>query len=540
MNLLPSLALAAAAGVFPGAAPNLPPEFPARLAALEQARAAAPSDLRVLDALAGSYTMAGDYEKALAVLDEMRSLAASDADLAARLDLRRARNLAWSGDAAAAIRAYEAYRKLRPADREAAIELLRLRRFRGDYAGAEALCNELLKARPDDAEVLALKAEVLHWAGHRRRSARRTAERAAYLAPELPDARVARIYALWDLGENRAAQREFTELAAQVASQGGLSAQSTFGDAYRLIEKRLAEPARFSQAPAYSVYNDSDGIRDVVATLRFDLPVLADHKVRLDLGHYRSSAPLASVFSAGRATSLVNEFAAGGTVQAAPGVDLTLLGGASRRSGSGSLRGTFDVQLAATPVDRWTFDLRAAREFLKVTPRAIDRDLSSYQVAGGATYAFDSRTSLSAHAERRYWSDQNRSLAGQAVLRRVLRYQRPFMIDGGVQSRWEHFRRDTRFDSGFFTPDQYLRQDGFLGLHGEAGQWLTWEARAAGGAQKVARGAGHRSSWEFASSATFRLTGTLSLYASYQRRNYSLLAARGWYQGFYLSLGIRP
>jgi hypothetical protein len=30
------------------------------------------------------------------------------------------------------------------------------------------------------------------------------------------------------------------------------------------------------------------------------------------------------------------------------------------------------------------------------------------------------------------------------------------------------------------------------------------------------------------------------LFGNYQRRNYSLLAKDGWYQGFFITLGIQP
>src|SRR5215467_12646600 len=68
---------------------------------------------------------------------------------------------------------------------------------------SQGLCNRLLSPNPDDAEVLALKAEVLHWAGDRRFLARRTADRAAEVAPAYPDAQVAQVYPSLDLGQNR-------------------------------------------------------------------------------------------------------------------------------------------------------------------------------------------------------------------------------------------------------------------------------------------------------------------------------------------------
>src|SRR2546425_648040 len=161
-----------------------------------------------LEALAGSYAMAGRYDKAITALEKALAVTGS-----AEIQLKLAQNQAWSGDTSRAIRTYETYLQARPDDRNATMELIRLRRYRGDYSQAEKLCDRLLATQPDDPEVLALKAEVLHWAGNRRLLARRTAARAAQLAPGYPDAHVVQVYTLRDLGQNRAAAREFDLLS---------------------------------------------------------------------------------------------------------------------------------------------------------------------------------------------------------------------------------------------------------------------------------------------------------------------------------------
>jgi DNA-binding SARP family transcriptional activator len=516
-------------------AATLPPDYAKRIAALEESRQTHPRDMRVLDALAGSYTMGGEYAKAIAVLEQMRGLQPANSGLR----LRMARNHAWAGDARRSIAEYRIYLRAMPGDRKATLELIRLLRYRGDYSEAETLCNGLLKINAEDAEVLALKAEVLHWAGDRRILASRTAGEAARIAADSPDAKVAQIYALRDLGENRQAVAEFAALEAQIARDGGVKAESTYGDAYRRLESELARPPKLSHTPAYSVYNDSDGIHDDFWNLRLAAPVRSDHSLVLDVSQRVSSAPAGSIFTSGRDHSSIADFLAGGVVRVAPAVYFTLLAGGSLRKSEDGVRPIFNFRIGASPVDRWTFDFSESREFLAVTPRAIDRDISSYKVAGGVRYAFDSRTSLEAHAERRYWSDSNRSLAGEATLRRNLHYYKPFLVDGGFLTHWEKFDRDTELEAGFFTPGRYRRHDGFLGLHGELKR-LSYELRGAGGAQQVARAAAYRPDWEVTSTAGLRLSRSIRLSASYQRRNYSLLSRDGWYQGFYFSLGTQP
>ena len=515
--------------------PRLPPDFAEKLAALERARQAHPNDLQVLDALAGSYAMAAEYREAIAVLEQMRALNPEDRGV----ELRLARNHAWAGDTRRAIAEYNSYLRAAPHDRQATIELIRLRRYRGDYSQAERLCNRLLATTPDDAEVLALKAEVLHWAGGRRYLARRTADKAAALAPAYPDAQVWQVNASLDLGENRRAASEFAALRGQIDRLGGAPAESTYLDAYKLLEDTLDKPIGLSINSGLSVYNDSDGIHDNLWAWSLERSVAADHKIVIDLAQYASSAPKGSIFAGGHDHAYLNNFRAGGQVRLAPAVYLTLLGGGSYRGSDGALRPIFNFRVTASPVDRWTFDLSAAREFLGVTPRAIDRSIASTSVAGAVQFAVDSRTFLSVRADRRYWSDANQSLASEATLRRILHNNSRFSVDAGLLSHWEQFDHDTQLEAGFFTPDRYRRHDGYLGVHGELRR-VRYEVRGSGGAQQVARIAAYRPDWDFMSAVSASLGRWLQLSASYQRRNYSLVSKDGWYQGLQFTLGTQP
>ena len=513
---------------------RVPPDFAEKVAALEQARQAHPSDLGILDALAGSYAMAAEYRKAIAVLRQMQAIRPEDH----AIELRVARHYAWAGDSRHAIAEYNSYLAAAPHDRQATIEFIRLLRYRGDYSHAEALCNRLLSVDRDDAQVLALKAEALHWAGQRRFLARRTADRAAELAPAYPDAKISQVYASLDLGENRRASDEFRALRDQVDRQGGVTTESTYRDAYKLLEGRLADSAGLSIKPGFSVYNDSDGVHDAFWGWSLERSIAADHKIVFDIAQYASSAPKESIFTDGHERAHLSNFRAGGQLRLAPAVHLTLLGGGSYRRSDGALRPVFDVRITAAPVDRWTFDLSAGREFLAVTPRAIDRGIASNSLAGAVQFAFDSRTFLSVRADRRYWSDANRSIAAEATLRRILRYNKRFSIDGGLVSHGEHFDHDTQAEAGFFTPDRYLRHDGYAGVHGELGSF-RYELRGSGGAQQVARSADYRPDWDCMSIVSVGLGRWLQVSASYQRRNYSLISKDGWYQGLSFNLGLR-
>lgn len=529
------LLILATAWIAAAQTPALPPEFADNLAALERARDAHPNDLATLDALAGSYAMAADYRKAIAVLEQMRTLSPQDH----ALELRLGRNYAWAGDNQRAIAEYDSYLHAMPQDRTATIELIRLRRYRGDYSQAENLCNRLLSAHPDDAEVLALKAEVLHWAGDRRSLARRTADQAAALAPTYPDAKVAQVYASLDQGENRRASREFAALKDQVDGLGGVQKDSTYRDAYTLLEDTVDEPVRFSMQPAFYVYNDSDGIHDSFLNWSLEKTVAADHKLLMDVSQYGSSAPKESIFNEGLGQTLyLNNFRVGGQLRLGPAAYLTMLGGGSFRRFDSAMRPIFDAHFKASPIDRWTFDLSASREFLAVTPRAILQSISSYGLAGAAQFAIDSKTFLSARAEGRIWSDDNQSIVAEATLRRILRYSNRFSVDAGLLAHGEAFDHDTESEAGFFTPDRYQRDDAYLGLYGDLRR-VRYEIRGSGGAQQVSRVAAYRPDWDVTSIVSIPLGRVLELSGSYQRRNYSLLTRNGWYQGLQFTLGLK-
>ncbi len=304
------------------------------------------------------------------------------------------------------------------------------------------------------------------------------------------------------------------------------------------MEATFARPLGFSIQPGLSVYNDSDGVHDTVWGWSLERSIAADHKLVMDVAQYASSAPGGSIFTDGRDHASLNNFRAGAQVRLAPAVHLTLLGGGSYRRTDGALRPVFNVQITASPIDRWTFDLSAGREFLAVTPRAIDHGIASTSVAGAIRFAVDSRTFLSVRTDRRYWSDVNQSIASEATLRRILRYNKRLSIDTGLLSHWEQFDHDTQLEAGFFTPDRYRRHDGYLGLHGELGS-VRYEVRGFGGAQQVARTADYRPDWDFTSTVSVGLGRSLQLSASYQRRNYSLVSKDGWYQGLQFTLGIK-
>ncbi|MBZ5635352.1 MAG: tetratricopeptide repeat protein [Acidobacteriia bacterium] len=535
MNRIWPALILATFGIAVAQTPPLPPDFAGKLAALEQARDAHPNDLATLDALAGSYAMAAEYRKAIAVLQRMRTLSPQDRGLGLRL----ARNYAWAGDTKRAIKEYNSYLHAAPQDRDATIELIRLRRYRGDYSQAEELCNRLLSAHPDDAEVLALKAEVLHWAGDRRSLARRTADRAAALAPTYPDAKVSQVYASLDQGENRRASHEFAALKDQIDGLGGVREDSTYRDAYSLLEDTLDEPVRLSMQPGFYVYNDSDGIHDSFLGWSLEKTIAADHKLLVDVAQYGSSAPQGSIFNEGpEQTVYLDNFRAGGQFRLGPAAFLTLLGGGSYRRFNGEMRPIFNARFTASPIDRWTFAFSAGREFLAVTPRSILQSISSYGMAGQVQYSFNSRTFVSARAEGRTWSDDNHSITAEATLRRILRYNKRFSVDGGLLSHWEHFDHDTESEAGFFTPDRYQRHDAYLGLHGDLRR-IRYEIRGSGGAQQVTRLAAYRPDWDVTSIVSVPLGRSLQLSGSYQRRNYSLVTKDGWYQGLQFTMGIK-
>jgi tetratricopeptide (TPR) repeat protein len=514
---------------------GVPSDYPARVKQLEESVAAHPADLEALDALASSYAMGAQYGKAAAMVERMVAVAGKRPEW----ELRLARLHAWEGKTGEAVRGFSAYLAVRPEDRGATLDLIRIREYRGNYGPAEALCNGWLRTHPNDAEVLALKAEVLHWAGNRRKLARRTAEQAVRLAPELPNARIAQIYALQDQGQMHQATQAFARLREQIEASGGIPKGAAYADAYHLIETTLGQQPKESVTPVTWLYDDSDAIHDMLAGVHLSLPAGDDWAFLADVNHYRSSAPAGSAFVLGRPVAERNEAAAGATWQASPEIRAQFSGGSSWRASGIGLQPTYDFHLIVEPADRWKVEFSSAREFLNVTPRAIDLDMASYKLDGRITCAPDPLTSLSAHVEQRYWSDRNRSIFADGLFRRTIWRHQRLKLDGLGETWWETFAFDSHMGSGFFTPVGYQRHDAGLGLRGEAGPKLVFDIRSVSGAQRISQGADYRLTWQATASAGVRLTRGLRLFANYERRNYTLRSQNGWYQGMYASLEIR-
>jgi hypothetical protein len=101
--------------------------------------------------------------------------------------------------------------------------------------------------------------------------------------PSYPDAKISQVYASLDYGENGRASNEFARLRDQITDEGGLKDDSTYRDAYRLLEGTLDEPLRLSMQPAFYVYNDSDGIHDSISNWNLEKTIAADHKLLMDI-----------------------------------------------------------------------------------------------------------------------------------------------------------------------------------------------------------------------------------------------------------------
>jgi tetratricopeptide (TPR) repeat protein len=587
----------------PAMPPQLPADFAERLVGLEQASASQPGNVELLDALAGSYAMAGRYPDAIRIVEQILAHAGATKELQLRLahlyswsgqneralaalnavgepldtetaefrcqvlsasakaaraaecykallprqprdparwadgELALARNLAWSGKVHAAIGQYGVYHAGVPGDRVAAMEWIRLLLQTGGYGKAELVCDELLASKPGDAAVLALKAEVLHWAGRRSHAALQLAEAAASLDATLPDARVGEIYALRDLGSQRAARRSFDTLAARVREGGGLSPEASYAGAYRYLDRQFREAPRLTAETAHADYQDSDGIRDRDTDLRLAV-TSGDHILRFDIDRFNSSAPAGSVFSGGEGAANATRAIAGADLHVAPGMFLRAAGGGYTESGHSGIRPAFRIAWSAEPVDRWNFEASVARELVALTPKSIVQGIADYAARETVGFHWNARTSARAIFEQRLWSDSNRSMAGDASFQRVLRYARAFSVDGGIQMHLESYRYDMLSRSGYFSPDYCVRYQGSVGAHGELGNRIQYEVRTESGVQRLARGADLRRSTAVSSSVRLRLNQSFGLLAAWQWRNYSLISLNGWYRQFSINLDV--
>jgi tetratricopeptide (TPR) repeat protein len=478
-----------------------------------------------------------DAKGAAACYGKLRQISAPGSAQQTAAELGLARNLSWAGETRPAIRAYREYTGSAPQNTAVDLEFARLLRYQGRYSEAERVVSRILRSEPQNAVALALKSEILHWAGHRSHEAAALSAEALALRPDLPDARAVAVYALKDLGDVRGATESFHELQDRVQA-AGFDRQAPYAGAYEYLSEQAPDWGRPRIELPFSTYNDSDGIHETFRASKVTLP-LGNNSFWVQGQQYDASAPASSLFSYGPDAGNVRVFSAGGSLHIGPNMQVDSSAGLASFS-RGSSQGVFSVGFNGSPVDRWEFHFGVTRNVMPVTPRSIGVGLAFIGLHGAAEYYFDPRTSLQLEGERGFWNDGNRSTSGSVRLQHGFVNFKAFAIDAGPQVRLEAFDRDMTWFSGMFTPDLYQSYEGSIGLHGELAKRLTYEIRPALGAQRITHASNFQASWEIASSLRVAVARQLVLSLNYQRRNYNLVSGNGSYQGLYLQLGLQP
>src|SRR4029079_16335428 len=119
------------------------------------------------------------------------------------------------------------------------------------------------------------------------------------------------------------------------------------------------------------------------------------------------------------------------------------------RSGEDFLRPIYSVKVMNGTWNHLSLEAGGEREYMKLTPRAIDQDVHSDRVFVNAQYRFDSRTSLNLAIDRRWWSDTNHRVPGDASLTHTLRYGRRLSVDGRGLAGFQAYEKDLEAVSGF-------------------------------------------------------------------------------------------
>jgi tetratricopeptide (TPR) repeat protein len=133
----------------------------------------------------------GDFSETLRILEGVRGFAPGL--------LLRGKGEFFSGDLDAAEKSFRRVRKLRPGSLEAGLYLSRIRRERGDYAGAEALAESLLADDPLNVRALRLTADLAREGG-RAAASQAYLDRAVEASAESALVFLDRARARWSLG----------------------------------------------------------------------------------------------------------------------------------------------------------------------------------------------------------------------------------------------------------------------------------------------------------------------------------------------------
>lgn len=360
--------------------------------------------------------------------------------------LQQAREAAWAGRTAEALRLLDAYLAQHPDDADALFDRATYLAWNGDYAEA---IETLDRSGKDDAAARQLRARINGWDG-RREAAMALSAPAYEAAPDDYDNAWTQALAA------RLGQRPEQALPAL---DKVLALKPDAKDSLALA-KIVRLPLYSSLALPLARYSDSDDIEIASYGIDADLRLSDAWRVLGGSGRREHSAPAAGPFAPINGGDQLDETRTyvGVRYSASPKAAFELAVGSTRLRGdhgfsdSGSFgRAQFSYQAS----DAFAYTLSAVRDRVAASPRALSLGITSNGASASARWRPGLRDTVAGWVALDDYSDGNtRHMIALDWRHATYRGQRA-NVDLGAQAEWLGYSRTP--GNGYYSPDRYQR-----------------------------------------------------------------------------------
>jgi len=406
------------------------------LHAIKGALALKPQSEDYLRAAATLATWTGDYDTAA---DAYRDLLRSHPQELG-LNLSLARVSAWAGNSDAAAGAYRAYLKVPDAEPGAWLELARVESWRGNTAGALAALDAY-REKFGEGDAYAKERVAVLARGGRPRQALRELNPLLESAPQDPSLNVTRTVAL-------AAARHHGEAVSTLNTVRSTGAQAETRAADSVIRSLLGS----SVGPAFTVYDDSDGLRIARVAPKADIGLRSDTRIHAGYEHLDLQAPIGSgleTVSGGTGAMLDNAWAG-----ASQRVKSFWLGGTVGRSRTDFDELTaYSALIRFTPADSLTMNVERTFGFAAISPRTVSLGLTLLSHRAQLDWVPGARFHLALEGSYDTLSDTNTRWAFYLSPRAAVTRSQRLNLDLGILIHQFGAKQD--FDHGYYDPRRY-------------------------------------------------------------------------------------
>lgn len=439
--------------------------------ALQRAAAAAPADPTVFSRLSQAYAAQGHVTAALRAVEGALTLQPdSDEYLRAHATLAT-----WAGKYAAAAESYRKLRRIHPEEHQLALALARVTVWGGNSDGAASAYREYLQASDAAPEAWLELARTESWRGNTG-SALEALHRYATLFGETNAYSRERVAVLARSGRPRAALRELQPLLATSPDDFDLTLSRTIALAAArrhgaalssLTESDVLKPGHpdtraaeslvrswlgSNLGPSTTFYGDSDGLRILRVTPRFDFGFRTDTRLYGGYEHSDLEARRDSgLEQVSGATSATVEHGWAGLSQRL--AMLTVGGRIGQARSEAHQHTTYGAFVKFVPADSFTASVERSSGFATISPRTADLGLT--RVSDKAQVDWMPVTGFLMALEGSYekLSDGNARWEVLASPRAVITRSQRLNLDLGLLVH--QFGASKNLDNGYYDPDRY-------------------------------------------------------------------------------------